>query len=68
MLHVHSLAHSSVIRRHNVSARLRIRVVIRAHIRMASDQSGMTRILETRLDLPLVADLTKAFRLSGGEM
>jgi hypothetical protein len=63
-----SLAHSSIVGGHNVPTRLHIRKVTRTHIRVASDQSCMTRILETRLDLPLVADLTKAFRLFGSEM
>ena len=57
----YSLARSLIVRGHNVPTHLCIRPVTRDHIRMASNRSRMTRILETRLDLPLVADLTKAF-------
>lgn len=64
----YSLAHLLIVRGHNVPTHLCIRPVTRDHIRMASDRSCMTRVLETSLDLPLVADLTKAFRLSGGEV
>jgi hypothetical protein len=66
---IHSLLPTlSIARRPTAHARLHIRRVTRNHIRMASDQPSVTRILETRLGLPLVADLTKAFRLSRSEV